>query len=96
MPRIHSLEAQAKNQRRSKVRDAIVKGLASCAVVALGMYGGIASHFADVLKTGGGISFAKDLAEAIGAITRNPSEVRNNNLYFLLRLRQSTNPADGE
>jgi hypothetical protein len=71
----------------------MLKVAASSALVALGVYSGILpTHMGELVKTIGGFSVAKDLAEAIASIERNPLEVRNHNLYFLLRLKQE---ADG-
>jgi hypothetical protein len=88
-PQLEKLEAEAKNQRRSLLRKAAVKTLASSAVLAFGIYGGILPReLAELVKAVGGFSVLKDIAEAVGAIERNPAEVRNHNLYFLLRLKQ--------
>jgi hypothetical protein len=85
---------QAKNIRRDQLKRGLLKVAAASVVVGLGLYSGILpSQLADLCKTIGGFSVAKDLAETFGAIERNPKEIRNHNLYFLLRLQQRSEPS---
>jgi hypothetical protein len=91
-PELDALQAKARNVRRAHVKTGILKLAASSALIGLGIYSGILpSQVADLVKTIGGLSVAKDLVETLGAIQRNPTEVRNHNLYFLLRLKQEHN-----
>jgi hypothetical protein len=91
-PELDALQAKAKNIRQAQMRSGLLKAVASSALIGLGIYGGVLpSHLADLIKTIGGFSVAKDLAETLGAIAKNPTEVRNHNLYFLLRLKQQQN-----
>lgn len=89
LPQLHSLEAAAKNARRSARKKAALKVVATSALLAIGIYTGVLPvQIAEAMKLVGGLKAAQDIAEAIGAIEKNPAEVRNHNLYFLLRLKQ--------
>jgi hypothetical protein len=48
------------------------------------------AHLVDLIKAVGGVNVAKDLADAFNSLESNPPEVRNSNLYFVLRLKQSS------
>jgi hypothetical protein len=88
-PQLDSLQVQANNFKRTQLKKGLLKAAASSALIGIGIYGGILpAHVADLVKTIGGFSVAKDLAETLGTIEKNPGEIRNHNLYFLLRLRQ--------
>jgi hypothetical protein len=88
-PQLDLLQAKAKNTRSNQVKKSMLKVAASSALVGLGIYGGVLpANLGELVKMIGGFNVAKDLAEALGAIEKNPLEVRNHNLYFLLRLRQ--------
>jgi hypothetical protein len=90
LPKLQRLEAKAHQQRRSKIKGAAVKALASSAVLALGIYSGLLPATGTQVMTAlGGLSVAKDIAEGLGAIEKNPVEIRNHNLFFLLRLKQA-------
>jgi hypothetical protein len=90
-PKLDALQAQASNLRKSQLKRSLLKVAASSALIGLGIYGGVLpSQLADLVKAIGGFSVAKDLAETLGAIEKNPAEIRNHNLYFLLRLKQET------
>jgi hypothetical protein len=89
-PRLDALEVQARNLRKSQIKKSLLKVAAASALVGLGIYGGVLpAEIVGLVKTIGGFSVAKDLAETLGAIEKNPTEVRNHNLYFLLRLKQA-------
>jgi len=89
-PRLVALETQAKNLRRTALKKGLLKAAASSVLVGLGIYTGVLPSDVSKLVTAvGGFNVAKDLAEAFGALEANPGEVRNHNLYFLLRLKQS-------
>lgn len=88
-PKLDALDVQAKNLRKTQTKKSLLKVGAASALVGLGIYTGVLpAEIAALVKTIGGFSVARDLADALGAIERNPTEVRNNNLYFLLRLKQ--------
>jgi hypothetical protein len=90
-PQLDGLLVQARNIRRAQLKKGLLKVAATSAVIGVGIYGGILpSQLADLCKAIGGFSVAKDLAETLGAIERNPGEIRNHNLYFLLRLKQES------
>jgi hypothetical protein len=89
-PRLVALETQARNLRRTALKKGLLKAAASSILVGLGIYTGVLPSDVTKLVTAiGGFSVAKDLAEALGTLEANPGEVRNHNLYFLLRLKQS-------
>jgi hypothetical protein len=88
-PQLDALQVQAETARRTPLRKGALRVVATSALIGLGIYSGILpSHVADLVKTIGGFSVTKDLADTFLAIQRNPPEIRNNNLYFLLRLKQ--------
>jgi hypothetical protein len=88
-PQLDTLQAQAKNVRREQVKKGLLKVAASSALIGLGIYSGILpSQLSNLVKAIGGFNVAKDLAESLASFQRNPTEVRNHNLYFLLRLKQ--------
>jgi len=89
-PKLVALQTQAKNFRRASLKKGLLKVTASSAIVAIGIYAGILpSDISKLITAIGGFSVARDLAEALGSIGTNPEEVRNHNLYFLLRLGRS-------
>ena len=58
-------------------------------MIALGASTGIVpAHLLDLYKAVGGAALGTGLAEIIGSMEKNPTKVRNHNLYFLLRLKQ--------
>jgi hypothetical protein len=90
-PQLDGLLVQTKNIRRAQLKKGLLKVAATSVVIGVGIYSGILpSQLADLCKAIGGFSVAKDLAETLGAIERNPGEIRNHNLYFLLRLKQES------
>jgi len=89
-PNLLALQTKAKNFRRANLNKGLLKAAASWVLVAIGIYAGILrSDISKLVTAVGGFNIARDLAEALGAIGTNPDEVRNHNLYFLLRLGQS-------
>ena len=89
-PELNALETTAKNLRRARMKESVLKVAAASTVVGLAVYGGLPStQLLDFIKTVGGISVAKDLAEILGALQKNPTAVRNHNLYFMLRVKQA-------
>jgi hypothetical protein len=88
-PQLNALETQAKNVRREQVRKGLLKVAASSVLIGVGIYSGVLpSQLTNLVTAIGGFNVAKDLAESLAAMQRNPAEIRNNNLYFLLRLKQ--------
>jgi hypothetical protein len=56
--------------------------------VGLGLYGGLSPHdLADFLKIVGGVGLLSQIGETVGLIETNPAEIKNHNLYFLLKLQ---------
>jgi hypothetical protein len=89
LPEVLKLNSQARAVRRSAVKRAAAKTLIAAGVVGLGVFGGfLPTQLAEVIKTVGGIGLVRELGEAFASIERNPSEIRNHNFYFLLRLNQ--------
>lgn len=89
-PKLLALQTQAKNFRRASLKKGLLKAAASSALVGIGIYTGILpSDISKLVTTIGGFNVARDLAEGFGAVGANPEEVRNHNLYFLLRLGQA-------
>lgn len=90
-PQLDALDSQARNVRRIELKRSAAKIVISSALVGLGIYGGLLSpHMVDIVKTIGGFSVGKDLLETIAEIQKNPTDVKNHNLYFLLRLKQAS------
>ncbi len=89
-PRLVALETQAKNLRRTAIKKGLLKAAVSSGLVGLGIYTGVLpSDVSKLVAAIGGFSVARDLAETLGALEASPGEVRNHNLYFMLRLKQS-------
>jgi hypothetical protein len=56
--------------------------------VGLGAYGGLLpSDLGGLLKMAGGVGLLSQIGEAVGLIEKSPAEIRNQNLYFLLKLQ---------
>ena len=88
-PQLDALEVQAVNARRSQLKRNVLKVAISSALIGVGIYSGILpTQLAKLVEAIGGFTIAKDLAETILTAEKNPLEVRNHNLYFLLRLKQ--------
>lgn len=89
-PELARLRIQASAIRRAGVRKAVAKAAASFAAVGLGVYGGLLpSDLAGLLKVAGGVGLLSQIGEAIGLIERNPQEIKNHELYFLLKLQKA-------
>jgi hypothetical protein len=92
-PEILKLEQQATTERKSALRKSVIDAGMTAGVIAFGAYTGLLpTHLTELCAAVGGVKLATDLAKAVAAIQRNPNEVRNSNLYFLLRLRQEHQP----
>jgi len=88
-PEIMNLEQQAKNERKSAIKDSALNVGITAGVVALGAYSGfLPTQLTALCAAVGGVKLVTDLAKTVAAIQKNPAKVRNSNLYFLLRLRQ--------
>lgn len=88
-PEVANLKQQAKNERKTALKESALSAGVTAGVIALGAYSGFLPTQLTALCTAvGGIKLVTDLAKSVAAIQKNPSKVRNSNLYFLLRLRQ--------
>jgi hypothetical protein len=88
-PEVANLEQQAKNERKSALKESALTAGISAGVIALGAYSGLLpTQFTALCTAVGGIKLVSDLVKSVAAIQKNPTKVRNSNLYFLLRLRQ--------
>lgn len=88
-PEILRLESQARTHRAAAARRAMTKGLASTAVIGIGVFGGILpAQLAELCRTIGGVSLVREMAEALATLKEQPTEVRNHNLFFLLKVKQ--------
>lgn len=87
-PQLASLRIQARNLRRIGIRKAAAKAVASFVAVGLGVYSGLLpSDLANLFKVAGGVGLLSQLGEAAALIEKNPAEIKNHNLYFLLKLQ---------
>jgi hypothetical protein len=90
-PQLDALEVKAKNVRRSQVKKGLLRVAATTAVMGLGIYSGLLpSELADLVKAVGGFGVARDLVETVASLKDEAPEVRNHNLYFLLRLKSKS------
>jgi hypothetical protein len=90
-PEILNLEQQAKNERNRALKESAINVGITAGVIALGAYSGLLPAQLSALCTAvGGVKLVTDLAKSVAQIEKNPTKVRNSNLYFLLRLRQET------
>jgi hypothetical protein len=87
-PQVWKLTTEADAKWKSAARRAAGKAVVPGAMLALGLISGLVpTQLSDLFKWGG-IAMSGQVAEALTSIERNPTEVRNHNLYFLLRLSQ--------
>lgn len=90
-PELMKLNSEAKAVRRTAIKKAVAKTLIAGGVVGLGVFGGLLpTALSDLAKAVGGVGLVRELGEALSAIEKNPAQIRNNNMYFLLRLAQET------
>jgi hypothetical protein len=88
-PEIRKMHVKASTERRSILKKSTAKIAFTCAAVGLGVHTGIIpSQMAQIIAAIGGFAVIGNLAESIASL--NPSSVRNDNLYFLLRLKEET------
>jgi hypothetical protein len=86
-PELAELRIKAKTSFRAAVRKSVSKVLVSGAALSIGIMGGLLPNELGKLFTAiGGMKVLTDIGDAIAAIQRRPYEIRNDNLYFLLRL----------
>ena len=89
LPEVLKLSTEARAVRRSTIKRATMKTLIAAGVIGVGVFGGfLPAQLADVIKAVGGVGLARELGEAFSSIEKNPTQIRNNNFYFLLRLSQ--------
>lgn len=87
-PELAKLRAQAKSIRRIGTKKAVAKVVASFVAVGLGVYSGLLpSDLAALFKVAGGVGLLTQIGEAAGLVERNPEEIKNHDLYFLLKLQ---------
>lgn len=92
-PRIAKLRSEVVAIRRRSTRKAMAKIACSFAAITLGVVNGLLpTELAKLFTAVGGVSLLKDIGEALAEIQHRPSEVRNNDLYFLLELEQGSQP----
>ena len=80
-------DAEAKENRLAK--KSAQRAVISTALVSLGVFGGIfPAHVRELIQTLGAFSLVKDAAKAFTTLGETDEDLRKNNFYFLLRLRQ--------
>ncbi len=90
-PALTTLKREAALQRKASLRRSMTKATISSLLVGLGVYGGLLpTQIVQLCTAIGGFKLVADFAEAIAAIQRHPDEVKNHNLYFLLRLQEES------
>lgn len=88
-PQLVTLEQQAENEYGRDKRKTTLKYVAMAGAVAIGAYTGLLpAHITELCAAVGGFKLVETIAESIASIQKDPTAVRNSNLYFLLRLRQ--------
>jgi hypothetical protein len=88
-PRLRELQRKARSERRAALKKGILKTAATTALVGLGIYSGILPpNLIELCKSIGGVKLAADVAEIFASIEKHPPAISNNNLYFLLRVKE--------
>jgi hypothetical protein len=88
-PEILNLEQQAKNEQKYGVRKTALKYGVTAAVIGFGAYTGLLpAHLTQLILALGGVKLIGEMTDALTSMEKNPTKVRNSNLYFLLRLHQ--------
>jgi len=88
-PELARLRIQANTIRRAGLRKAAVKTAASFVAVGLGLYGSLLpSELAELFKLTGGVGLLSQIGESLGLIEKTPGEIKNQDLYFLLKLQK--------
>jgi hypothetical protein len=89
-PAIRKMEVHAKTERNAILKKSGAKLAATFAAIALGVHSGIVpDQLASIIASMGGFAALGNIAEALASL--NASTVRNDNLFFLLRLKQEYN-----
>ena len=90
-PRLLKLKIEADSKRRSaRIKAATKLGLPS-ALISVGLVAGLLPNdIAQLLRMAGIASLMAQAADSLTELKRNATEVRNQDLYFLLRLSQET------
>ncbi|HET9283579.1 MAG TPA: hypothetical protein VFR24_16605 [Candidatus Angelobacter sp.] len=86
-PEIRKMNVKASTERKSILKKSTAKVVFTSAAVCFGVHTGIVpTQMAAIIAALGGFSVIGNLAESLAAL--NPASVRNENLYFLLRLKK--------
>ena len=89
-PRISELHAASRNATRLGIRRVAAKLSVGAFIVSIGIMGGLLpKEIRQLFAAVGGVKMLSDLGESVLTVERTPKEVRNNELYFLLRLSES-------
>jgi hypothetical protein len=89
LPEVLKLNSEARSVRRAALKRATIKTMIAAGVVGVGVFGGfLPAQLADLVKAIGGINLLRELGESFASIEKNPSQIKNSNFYFLLRLNQ--------
>jgi hypothetical protein len=86
LPQVRKLKVDARERRRSAVRKALSGTVAVSAAVGLGLVSGMIRPDLERVFQLGGVALAGRVGEILSAIEKYPAEVRNHNMYFLLKL----------
>ena len=89
-PQLLRLRLEARAKTRSAFRKSTAKAAVPAAMLTLGLVSGLVPHVLREIFTLGGIALTGQLAETIASIEQNPAEIKSHNLYYLLRLTQSS------
>jgi hypothetical protein len=87
-PQVSKLRLEASAKRRSLLKKSIAKSVVPVAMVSLGVIGGLIPKELAKIFEWGAIGLSAQIAEALASLEKNPSELRNQNFYFLYRLAQ--------
>jgi hypothetical protein len=88
-PEILNLQQQAKNEQKYGLKKTALKYGLTAAGIGFGAYTGLlATHLTQLVTALGGLKLIDDVSQALTSMEKNPTKVRNSNLYFLLRLKQ--------
>jgi hypothetical protein len=87
-PQVSKLRVEAAAKRRSLLKKSVAKATVPVAMVSLGVIGGLIPHELAKIFEWSAIALSAQIAEAFASIEKNPSELQNQNFYFLYRLAQ--------
>jgi hypothetical protein len=89
-PRISELQTASKNAARLGIHRLATKLSVSAFVISIGVIGGLLpKEIRQLFAAVGGFKMLSDISESAFSIERRPNEVRNHELYFLLRLSEA-------